>query len=171
MIPEPLINIRSYQVEDEAYADLAVLDAQGIVAYVLISKGKGGDGSIRLRVPESNAARAVEILGPHTDPLAEFSGAITDASADYACPRCGSPRSVAVPPYLWMGVGVSFAACLWLMAHEYWRSLVGFALLSGVVLSRLEANTVHWRCLNCGHAWNHDAERRRRADARRNAVD
>ena len=48
---------------------------------------------------------------------------------------------------------------------------VALTVVGSLVLHRIGARVPHWRCLNCGHAWNHDAERRRRADARRNAVD
>lgn len=156
-----LASVGEYDSHEELMADVEVLRKAGIepVASGLMDP----DGLWRLEVDSFLVTPALLALGRE--------GAPDLTASDYACPRCGSPRSVAVPPYLWMGVGVSFAACLWLMAHEYWRSLVGFALLSGVVLSRLEANTVHWRCLNCGHAWNHDAERRKRADARRKAID
>lgn len=153
--------------EDDAYADLAVLDAQGVIAYVLVNKGKGGDGSIRLRVPQSNAARALELLGP--EPATFPQPSWDDPDGDYACPRCRSTRSRALPPYAMIAGFIVVASLPWLFAREQW--LWGGAVALGwLVGSRLlRSRIMHWRCLNCGHAWNHNVERRRRDDARRAA--
>ena len=169
MIPEPLINIRSYTGEDEAYADLDHLHRQGVVAYVLVSKGKGGDGSIRLRVPESIVAQALEVLGPGPESTADQ--LLDDPDGEYACPRCRSTRAKALPPYYLVTLGAFVAAGTWLASQQQWTWAVALTVIGSLALHRIGARAHHWRCLNCGHAWNHDAEKRRRADARRNAPD
>ena len=169
MIPEPLANVRSYLSEEDAYADLAVLDAQGVIAYVLVSKGKGGDGSIRLRVPKSNAARALELLGPEPPGFRQSSW--DDPDGDFACPRCRSTRSKALPPYHLMSMVLAVGLSTWLATIAEWKWVLGVAVVGSLVLNRIEWNAPNWRCINCSHTWNHSAERRRREDARRAAPD
>ena len=167
MLPEPLVNIRSYTGEDEAYADLDLLLRQGVIAYVLVSKGKGGDGSIRLRVPRSIVAQALEVLGPAPDSTPD--PLLSDPDGEYACPRCRSTRSKALPPYFLIALIACVVILGLLASRQLWTWLAAFAAAGTLVLGRLETRAPHWRCLNCSHTWNHNAERRRRDDARRAA--
>lgn len=85
------------------------------------------------------------------------------------CPRCQSTReSEPLPPYLLIGFGVAFAVKLALAQLRLWYWLAGWAVLSGLVIRRLE-RADHWRCLNCHFTWNTWAEDERRAAARRTA--
>lgn len=170
MLPEPLVTIRTYSTADEAQGDLAKLDAEGIVAYVRVGgHGRGGGASAMLHVAESDAERALRVIGPGTGDAAEQTAG--DVDEDYACPRCGSTRSTALPPYFLLAL----IACVVLLgvfaSRQLWTWVAVCAAVGTFVLGRLETRAPHWRCLNCHHAWNHNAERRKRADARRNAPD
>ncbi len=169
MIPEPLVNIRSYTGEDEAYADLDHLHRQGVIAYVLVSKGKGGDGSIRLRVPQSIVSQALEVLGP--DPESTADQLLHDPDGEYACPRCRSTRSTALPPYFLCVLIASVVILGALASRQLWAWLAVFAAVGTFVLARLETRAPHWRCMNCGQTWNQNAELRKRDAARRAAPD
>jgi len=170
MFPESLVTIRSYGTADEAHAAVAALDAEGIVSYARVhGHGRGGGASAFLSVAESDAERARRILGPAPDEGVEDG---PDAADDeFACPRCRSTRGKTLPPYYLIALIAFLGVGLWLASRYLWTWTVALTVVGSLVLHRIGARVPHWRCLNCGHAWNHDAERRRRADARRNAND
>ena len=109
------------------------------------------------------------MLGPAPEPTP--GSLIDDPDGEYACPRCRSTRSKALPPYHLMAMVAAVAASTWLAAIAQWKWVAAMAVLAPLVLHRLEWRAPHWRCLNCSHAWNHNARRRKRADARRDAID
>lgn len=154
-----LASVGEYESHEALMADVAILREAGIepVASGLMNP----DGLWRLEVDALLVTAALTALGRGGTPDQAFS--------DYACPRCRSPRSEALPPYAMIAGLVVVASLPWLFAHEQWLWGGGLAL-GWVVASRLlRSRVVHWRCLNCGNAWNHNAERRRRDDARRAA--
>jgi predicted RNA-binding Zn-ribbon protein involved in translation (DUF1610 family) len=154
-----LASVGEYDSHEALMADVAILRKAGIepVASGLMDP----DGRWRLEVDSFLVTPALMALG--RDGYPELT------TTDYACPRCGSPRSKAVPPYSMIAGFIVVAVLPWLFATQRW--LWGGAVALGwMVGSRLlRARIMDWRCLNCGHAWNHDAERRRRDDARRAA--
>jgi predicted RNA-binding Zn-ribbon protein involved in translation (DUF1610 family) len=119
------------------------------------------DGLWRLEVDSLLVTPALTALGR--------SGYPDLSTSDYACPRCGSPRSKALPPYSMIAGVVVMVSLPLLFANQQWVLGSGVAV-AWLVASRLwRSRVMDWRCLNCGHAWNHDVERRRRGDARRAA--
>jgi len=170
VLPEPLVTIRTYSTADEAQGALAALDAEGILAYVRVQgHGRGGGAAALLNVAESDVERALRIIGPGPDEDAE-SGA-NDADGDFACPRCRSIRSKALPPYFLLALIACVVILGLLASRQLWSWLAAFAAAGTFALGRLEMRAPHWRCLNCGLAWNQNAERRRRDDARRQAIE
>lgn len=170
MFPEPLVTIRTYSTADEAQSALAALDAEGIVAYVRVQgHGRGGGAMALLNVAESDAERAVKILGPGLDENPDQG--TDDADGDYACPRCRSTRSEALPPYFLFTLIACVVVLGALASRQMWRWLAAFAAAGTFMLGRLETRAPHWRCMNCGQTWNQNAELRKRDAARRNAPD
>jgi rubredoxin len=169
VLPEPLVTIRTYSTADEAQGALAALDAEGIVAYVRVQgHGRGGGAAALLNVAESDAERALRTIGPSPDEDAE---AEANVESEYACPRCRSSRSKALPPYFLFALIACVVILGLLASRQLWSWLAAFAAAGTLALGRLERRAPHWRCLNCGLAWNQNAERRRRDDARRHAVE
>ena len=169
MFPEPLVTIRTYSTADEAQGDLATLDAEGIVAYVRVGgHGRGGGASAWLNVAESDAERAVRIIGPGLE-IAEDEA--DDPDGDYACPRCRSTRSTALPPYFLYALIACVVILGALASRQLWAWLAVFAAAGTFVLARLETRAPHWRCMNCGQTWNQSAELRKRDAERRAAPD
>ena len=154
-----LASVGEYESHDALMADVATLRKAGIepVASGLMDP----DGLWRLEVDSWLVTQALTALG--RDGYPDLS------TSDYACPRCGSPRSKALPPYSMIAGVVVMASLPLLFANQQWV-LGGGVAVAWLVASRLwRSRVMDWRCLNCGHAWNHDVERRRRDDARRAA--
>lgn len=170
MFPESLVTIRAFGTVDEAHAAVAALDAEGIVSYARVhGHGRGGGATAFLNVAESDAERALVILGPAPDEGVEDGP--DDPDSDFACPRCGSTRSKAQLPYYLIALVAFLGAGLWFASYQWWTWTVALTAAGALVLHRIGARAPHWRCLNCGYSWNQDAERRKRADARRKAID
>lgn len=163
MLPEPLATIRTYATEEAAHADLDVLHAANLTAYVATrGHGRGGH-TVVLQVIESDVDDALTLLGePDEFPADEAE------SSEYACPRCGSNRSTALPPWMVIALVGGCAAVGVPMFLNSWKAAVLAAIVAGWVLNRAEA-APQWRCLNCQFTWKSPSAAERRAAARRAA--
>ncbi|MEP6993610.1 MAG: hypothetical protein ABI968_03735 [Acidobacteriota bacterium] len=148
MLPEPLIAIAEYPAPELAAEAKERLDAAGITSYV------GGEyyrhhGNVALQVPESEAARALEVLEiepPSPAPDARF-------AIRPACPDCGSDQTRPIPPYgLYSLIGAFAVGFLLCVAT---RSPIGIAaILPGWLLATwLSRDAGKQRCLACGRKW------------------
>jgi hypothetical protein len=154
-----LVPIRHYDTQDELFADIAALEVKGIHSEAggLLSPDSGWT----LMVHSTDVVAVLDVLGVAGEPDLQ-----TDVEP---CPRCLSTRgSTPLPPYLLIGIGVAFVVALALAQFRLWSWLAGWAVVSGLVIRRLE-RAHHWRCLNCHFTWNTWAEDERRAAARRAA--
>lgn len=155
--PETVV-IREYQSHEALLADADLLRAAAIepVAGGLMA---GEGGLWRLAVDAHLVTPALAVLSGDSD---------ADVLADYACPRCGSPRTASLPPYVAIGFGLMCLTTLvlaWLV-RWWWLPVAGLAW--GYVMTRLEA-APHWRCVSCGHRFDHRVVVDRRRKAREQA--
>lgn len=163
MVPEPLVTLRGYATEDAAHADLEKLHAANLTAYVATrGHGRGGH-TVVLQVIESDADDALALLGDSDEFPADES-----ESDEYACPRCGSNRSTALPPWMVLALAGGFVAVGVTMFLQAWKAAVVVALAAGWAIHRAEA-AAQWRCLNCQFTWKSPSADERRAAARRAA--
>lgn len=163
MVPEPLVTVRGYTTEEAAHADLDTLHAAHLTAYVAArGHGRGGH-TVVLQVIESDVDDALALLGD-TDEFAADDG----EPDEYACPRCGSSRSTALPPWIVMALVGGCAAVGVTMYLQAWMAAAVVAIAAGWVIHRAEA-APQWRCLNCQFTWKSPSAAERRAAARRAA--
>lgn len=150
--------IREYESHEALLAEAELLRAAAIepVAGGLMA---GEGGLWRLAVDAHLVTPALAVLSGEQD------GAVL---ADYACPRCGSLRTASLPPYLAIGFGLMCVVSVGLAWVELWWWLPVAGLGWGYVMTRLEA-APHWRCLSCGHRFDHQVVVDRRAKARDDA--
>lgn len=133
-------------------ADVALLEDAG-----LNPVAAGSPGQWRLEIDPSTVPDALAALSQEASPLGE--------PDDYACPRCGSPRAVALPPYLLIGWLGWMAVCGVLALRAWWPGLFVAVPLAALLLHRLKA-WPQWRCGNCSYRWNRDTEQVRRGELR-----
>jgi hypothetical protein len=151
-IPEPLVTIRSYSAPQFAAEDREALLEAGIPAYF------GGryyrhNESVDLRVPASDADRALAVLGEPRPEQDLLHGGTDNAGDQIRCPLCRSVDVIPQPPYglLVMVAGVAVTAYA---ITNRWFLAAGVALLvTTVVWNRVERTTAKWRCARCSHAW------------------
>ncbi len=146
-LPEPLVTVRTYDAPDLADVDRQLLVEEGLDAYISGNFFRHRMQSA-LRVPESQAARAIELLPPELPTLSENLNRVTAQ-----CGQCGGD-----------GVHVTSPATTYILAGG--AALAGWALLQGrvnaaivimfatvAVAAPVRALTRHYRCAACGHRW------------------
>jgi len=148
-MPEPLVTIRYYDTPEEARRDQRILGRAGITVYV----GGGPRGGMRfrmpageIRVPESQAERALSLLPPQPPNL------LAPPEVPSVCPWCGSDRARyagAVARILGF-LGIFTAASLTVRRHFELAALVGCCTVFAIWRANIGGDLV---CANCGRQW------------------
>jgi hypothetical protein len=147
LLPERLVTVAWYRDPAAADDDRAKLEEEGLAPY-LAGETYRHHAPIELRVPESEASRARQILGfaeevPEAEPPAPAT----------RCPDCGSDQGRALPPYAFNvligAFGLGFVICL-LTQSPIGAAILLPAWLAAMWLSRYSGK---WRCAACGRTW------------------
>jgi hypothetical protein len=146
-VPEQLVTIRAYDSPDLAAEDhQALLDA-GINAYV---SGTSHHHTARteLRVPESEAEAALELLPDEEPSLADL------MAPSQQCIMCGSTLVQEDSPAMRWVLVIGGAVVLWVL----YRGAVNLAIMLLLAVVTLAAGVrvkFHYRkCGACGHEWH-----------------
>ncbi len=129
---EDLVTIASFNLAAEAHFARGLLEAEGIDAVVIDENLTtlnplltGAIGGVRLQVRESDAERAMQVLGQ-----AEAGQRLEIPMAEIVCPRCGSSQ-------------------VYFEKFNRRRSKLMWLFL-GIPIPFLKRK---WKCRNCGHEW------------------
>ncbi len=149
--------VRSYATPDLAKQDQEKLAAGGVDASLSSESGAYSFGSavVELRVPQSQADQANQILGPPTTLDDVSTDELEEPDPELTCPLCrtGDPRPL--PPYV-VFIAVPFiGAMLALITREIVSAAWGFPiLLAGLIaLAKYAGKLPKWQCKACGTRW------------------
>jgi hypothetical protein len=165
-IPERLITIRIYDSPQLAEGDLALLAEAGISGYISGSFIRHRMRS-ELRVPESDAAAALDILPPE---LPTVSNELNRVRA--RCSRCGEQGVHVTSPATRVILILGGALAVWALLHGQVNAAVVTMFATLAIAAPIRVLTRHYLCDACGHRWRRgDPDVRRFPDPSRDDGD
>jgi predicted RNA-binding Zn-ribbon protein involved in translation (DUF1610 family) len=146
-IPERLVTIRAYDSPQLAEGDLALLAAAGINGYVSSSFIRHRMRS-ELRVPESDAQTALELLPPQLPTVSEQLNRVRAR-----CPQCGGAGVHVTSPATQVVLIIGAALAVWALLRGQVNAAVVTMFAALAIAVPVRALTRHYQCQACGHRW------------------
>ena len=146
-IPERLVTIRAYDSPQLAEGDLALLAASGISGYVSSSFIRHRMRS-ELRVPESDAQAALDLLPPELPTVSEQLNRVRAR-----CPRCGGAGVHVTSPATQVILLIGGALAAWALVRGQGNAAVVTMFATLAIAVPVRALARHYRCEACGHRW------------------
>ena len=146
-IPQRLVTIRVYDSPQLAEGDLELLAASGINGYISGSFIRHRMRS-ELRVPESDAETALELLPPELPTVADQLNRVRAR-----CPRCGASGVHVTSPATRVLLIAGGALAVWALLHGQGNAAVVTMFATLAIAVPIRALTRHYQCPACQHRW------------------